>query len=196
MSALTDELGSGVGDVLDALPLCDDQPPGVTMRITDHIDPPDHVEPIHNRAPVLVPAFPAALRVGLPVIHVDGPAVVTLCEGSQVVVVLTAGRVLGAVVYADRIRVVYGALTLDLRDPSVRDAVVRALWRKLRPGEPEPLTAPRWSYDGMGCWWLDNGEDGIPCDQNNRPTLANLPASPDRDLLALAAVCVAVLGAS
>ena len=49
---------------------------------------------------------------------------------------------------------------INLADPSVRDALARCLWAALRPGEPEPLTAPRFRFHAaMGCWLLGD-DDG------------------------------------
>ena len=114
-----------------------------------------------------------------------------------------------------------GDVSLDVRDPAVRDALVRAIWRKLRPDEPEPLTAPRWDnnserrYSLVGRFMRDVSD--ATYDVRFRPTpggrspesedivvpaLGDLPRDSferpqdfaDRALLALAAVCVAVLG--
>lgn len=48
----------------------------------------------------------------------------------------------------------------DLRRPADRDRCVRALWRKLRPGEPEPLTAPQFANDGDAWGLCADGFDG------------------------------------
>lgn len=111
-------------------------------------------------------------------------------------------------------------MLVDLRDPPVRDRLARCLWTALRPGEPALLTAPCWYYDdGAECWWAEvttgYGRDthetfatkagsccsGSPThpDHNTHavPALAAVDlASPDRDLLALAAVVAHVLGSA
>ncbi len=179
------------------------------MRITDHIDPPDHVEPIRNRAPVLVPAFPAVLRAGLSIV-VRGPMPhVGPDEYLHTVVVVIGGPVVHFWHMGGARGALKDAVFVDLRDPAVRDAVVRALWRKLRPDEPEPLTAPRfWHPAPLATRWLVYGDDGslmirlapvVSFEDVDVavPALASIPLdSPDRDLLALAEVAKAVLGAS
>jgi hypothetical protein len=97
-------------------------------------------------------------------------------------------------------------LRLDPRDPTVRDAVVRAIWRKLRPDAPEPLTAPefrnyknrvfRLQSDGEASWFEPVGQitSNFIVVAISIPALASIPLdSPDRDLLALAEVAKAVL---
>lgn len=163
---------------------------------------------------ILVPAFPAVLRDGLPVIDsIDGERGMAQQRRSDWYT-LVWSEADGS----DMHRLVPSEFRLDLRDPTVRDAVVRALWRKLRPDEPEPLTAPTWRYPWTtGGWhpttpglrprWTlgDVGFDARPFDvqhpddrsQHVIPALASIPLdSPDRDLLALAEVAKAVLGAS
>lgn len=105
----------------------------------------------------------------------------------------------------------------DLRNPAVRDAIVRAIWRRLRFGDPELLAAPGWYYDTENEHWLFSvpigwdrdlhetftAETGSCCVGSNHhadhdvrtiPALASIPLdSPDRDLLALAEVAKAVL---
>jgi hypothetical protein len=205
MSALTDELGPGVGDVLDALPLCDDQPPGVTMRITDHIDPPDHVEPIHNRAPVLVPAFPAVLRAGLLAIAsvsidgVDVPVQCVVTDVNEAADGATVAPIPGEVDDTEPFDCGMKWLAIDLRDPTVRDVVVRALWRKLRPDEPEPFSPPHFHVgrgDGVLLWWLTVPDASGIGRSSEVAAVPNMQADSDDRALALAAVCVAVLGAS
>jgi hypothetical protein len=113
---------------------------------------------------VFVPAFSSVLREGLPVIgNTDGD------ESFGVVVAFTPT---GATVWwndwQESCEEEVKDLNLNLRDPAVRDAVVRALWHKLHPNQPEPPTAPRWfSFDGCDGpawalarerWVLDRGD--------------------------------------
>jgi hypothetical protein len=163
---------------------------------------------------ILVPAYPALLRAGLPVVYCAwvgepaiGAVIVRTCDDP---VVILTGDVHTGGIFANRIAVVHGGafLSLDLRDPAVRDAAVRALWRKLRPVEPEPLTAPAFGIAPNGHaatdphWLLYNGDlvarfmaiSCFPRIDHAVPALASIDlASPDRDLLALACVLAAVL---
>lgn len=169
---------------------------------------------------ILVPAWPALLRAGLPVVLVSGergPFVAWLDHMQQsALVAIEQDDALTEVRVSVR-RPNTLTIRLDLRDPAVRDAVVRAIWRKLRPDEPEPLTAPIFDCETRPdelpsededppCWWLahplapDNGvafgcliesKDGV---YRKVSALNDVDfASPDRDLLALAEVAKAVL---
>ena len=103
-------------------------------------------------SPVLVPAFPAVLRRGLPLVwrRDDGSA-------SEPLLCMEAPRggstelwtenSYGGHCYADVEHESAEDYWLDLRDPAVRDAVVRAIWRKLHSDESEPLTAPGFEFD-------------------------------------------------
>jgi hypothetical protein len=124
---------------------------------------------------VLIPAYPAVLRAGLPVVvERDGFG----AGGRFKFVAFWCGKSDGDVYVCDASERGYTKLwdadvvSLDLRDPAVRDAVARAIWRKLRrkatPGaldmrevspnvweSVEPATAPQWSYDDNGdSYWL------------------------------------------
>lgn len=159
---------------------------------------------------ILVPAFPTVLRPGL--LACDG-----CCRWFVVVDPDNFDDVFVADIGSGETEVVRReALRLDLRDPAVRDAVVRAIRRKLRPGEPEPLTAPLFYYGG-GCdrwagfaatarasWWLESGvfkcgwwDADVDDPAQGVAALAALRGVDvdhhDRDLLALAAVARAVL---
>jgi hypothetical protein len=166
----------------------------------------------------LIPAYPTVLRAGLPVVvERDGFG----AGGRFKFVAFWCGQSDGDVYVCDASERGYTKLwdadivLLDLRDPAVRDAVVRAIWRKLRPEESELLTAPAWRYPWVVWGWHPStpgprprwtlGEIGFdarslevqhPDDraQHVIPTLASVPlGSPDRDLLALAEVAKAVL---
>lgn len=152
-------------------------------------------------APVLVPAFPAVLQAGLPVeclgysLRGRAHAAQDVGDGEWMLWPNASGR--------------YWPLTslrLDLRDPTVRDAVVRAIWRALRPDEPEPLTAPVFVV-GVGAVLMESpGRQSIAfldrdisyAGSNHAaaqivPALTAIRHAPDRDLLALAEVAKAVL---
>lgn len=165
--------------------------------------------------PVLVPAWPAVLRAGLPVRVKWGAGdgdigpVRVLCsleesptEGETWCNVASTRNTPSVDDYP------LAELRLDLRDPATRDAVVRAIWRKLRPTEPEPLTAPAFDFstfvrgprvklyghrlrEPVVIRWrraVDRDHDAL-C-----PALADVDlTSTDVDLLALACCAAAVL---
>lgn len=165
---------------------------------------------------MLVPAWPEVLRAGLPVVVQRDAfgvgsfsAIYCDTDDDDVFVYSSDERGFSKLWDAD-------TLLADLRDGDVRDACVRALWRKLRPGEPEPLTAPLFYYDDdTECWWLQVfGQhatfhprsasccDGKTCG-HHVPALGVLGMplpkdAPDvlmeRDLLALAAVLAHAFG--
>lgn len=95
--------------------------------------------------------------------------------------------------------------TYDLRLPADRDRCVRAIWHKLRPTEPEPLTAPAFHWLGSAgnyatAWVMEvrDPPHGLTLSCGfaavRYPALTSVPLdSPDRDLLALAEVAKAVL---
>jgi hypothetical protein len=172
-------------------------------------------------SPVLVLAFPEALRAGLPVIvtrtSAHGPGsgrtydAVWLGEldGERFVARVCA---LDNGIFSPGMEQLgdEAIVQLDLRDSTVRDAIVRSIWRRLRPEEAEPLTAGRfwksWVED-VRRWFVER-----ECDSNTESVefrtvgrtregevfvvtaLAFIPLdSPDRDLLALAEVSKAVM---
>lgn len=93
---------------------------------------------------ILVPAFPAVLRVGLSVIELGRPVVVFAVSPRLVVAYLADGvMVTGEASSAD--------LRLDLRDPTVWDASLRALERSLDAKNDHPTPAP------MNCPAFMNG---------------------------------------
>lgn len=167
-------------------------------------------------APILIPAFACVLRPGLSIVHngYNDPSV-RICMHVD-----DQGRVAYAITDEQGDVQEWGRsknVSLNLRNPAVRDAVVRAIWRKLRPDDSEPTTAPAWSHveagEGFPCWWWvstnhvddDSDEDVETFGADNPthaggiidhsvPSLASVPLdSPDRDLLALAEVAKAVL---
>jgi hypothetical protein len=156
---------------------------------------------------ILVPAFPALLRRGMPV----------TAYGRQGVLVRSGERC--RVAYPDEREDIETSwyelreLRLDLRDAAVRDAIVRAIWRKLRPGmidvhgrlPPDPLTAPHFYFDGhearlglagspSGCFeYLEFAPMRRPYTDVEVVAFAAIPReSRDRSLLALAEVAKAV----
>lgn len=175
-------------------------------------------------APILMPCPAALLRPGICVYHAVGfgdvvdadaveemPAVVTHLwmrldgdRGERVGDVTVYGEVgpdRGDVGTEERDP---AALSVDLRDPSIRDRLARAIWAKLRPKEPEPITAPTFACysPSARCWTLRI--DGRASEMFSHlggkavgavvPALADIPLdSPDRDLLALRAVALVVL---
>lgn len=185
-------------------------------------------------APILVPAFACVLRAGLPVLEPEHGAFV-LVDTYEICVAgnsensdaselraLIGRRVIDRadvdVSSGRRSRhcdiqrgdVPASCLRLNLRVPAVRDALVRALWRKLRPSDDEPHAAPMWvphDSDAVPAWSLatmdgDGDADSIyfaeqigetaPDDSMAIPSLANCYAE-DGDLLALAEVAKSVL---
>jgi hypothetical protein len=182
-------------------------------------------------APLLIPAYPALLRAGLPVVcdletdegdaYIDVAAVVISlygvdCDPDPWLTIGIDDRGNSG----ERAEALIAHTRLDLRNPAVRDQAVRALWRKLRPGEPEPLTAPRWDNNSEQRYSLvgrhmrgvsDTAYDvrfrptpggrSPECEDIVVPALGVLPRDSferpqdfaDRDLLALAAVLAAVL---
>jgi hypothetical protein len=169
--------------------------------------------------PVFVPAFQAVLRPGI-MLMVPGP--IGACADGEWLNTPLQMRGGGDDLHFNA----FGfwqteraaKCRLDLRDPSVRDAVVRAIWRKLRSDEPEPLTTPRWSRlcyqrnetpDSLDSWTLTSPKSP-PIDfsaasspwgfRSEWRTVVDLGDSelvpldsPNRDLLALAEVAKAVL---
>jgi hypothetical protein len=168
-----------------------------------------------NEEGVFVPAFPAVLRAGLPV-FVDQKEwiyVGTTTDGTHQFSQVSPG-VLPSRMVADSFITAY----LDLRNPTVRDAVVRAIWHKLHPKEPDPLTAPAFllHMESLRLWRLCwhaypvCGRSSARLHQGaifhfepsvgpggraqEVPALATIPLdSLDRDLLALAEVAKVVL---
>ncbi len=166
-------------------------------------------------APMLIPAYPALLRAGLPVRvkwgagdgDVGPERVLCSVEESP-----TDGEVWCNIASTRNVPSVddypLSELRLDLRDPAARDASVRALWRKVHP-EAVPLTAPAFYWypfvEGTkACWILEHpeGSPAVRCQDRSPmyepaqviPALASIPLdSPDRDMLALACVLAAVL---
>jgi hypothetical protein len=157
--------------------------------------------------PITIPVFAALLRAGLPVIDAD--------DGERGIVMF------GESIYAEK-RGPFGYINgkpgeswrLDLRDPIIRDACVRAIWRKLRPGDPEPLNSPKFRRDAFNVWsvWDIEKNTGallaVAFAPNGTsspwrfvvPALADITDIADVagddidcDLLALGCVCVAVL---
>lgn len=169
--------------------------------------------------PILIPAFPAVLRAGMPCVVEYEEYETWVFLGLTTDGALQFARSSPAAILPSRMSIdeSVASVRLDLRDAAVRDAVVRAVWRKLRPTEPEPLTAPSWSCsyppghvpdeidDERPCWYLGPDGDALTfVDAEDGPVdddtvfVAGLDeimlrCSPDRDLLALAAVACAVL---
>ena len=87
--------------------------------------------------PILVPAYPAMLRAGLPVVDRDDGEVGVLIRADPdlpwQVSVYRGG-------YGWDLDEMPGAWSCNLRDPAVRDACVRALWRKLGADRDEPFS--------------------------------------------------------
>lgn len=103
----------------------------------------------------------------------------------------------------------HAAVDVDLRDGAVRDHALRVLYAKVRPEEPEPVSAPRWGEEcsSPGVWFVGGRRNHFASpkyagptwnpSQTTIPALASVPLdSPDRDLLALACVIAAVLGSA
>ena len=150
---------------------------------------------------VLLPAqaLPGLLQSGLPVIRggrVHAPGIACDRAAHEWWCWYTMNRV---------VPVPARELSVDLCDPTVRDAIVRALWALLRPDDPEPVTAPSWygGYSDGYRWCLDRRFERGPRfaakvnqmrpDRIVVPALADIPSSDDDstwicDLLALRAV--------
>ena len=155
---------------------------------------------------LLIPAYPQVLAPGLLIRFGGAPHVVTFVEptahsakgfNANAVNVDPADPELGT-----EIGPLYHHLTrLDLREPAVRDAVARAIWRTLRPNEPEPLTAPVFASHADGAFFTLEHQRFVAHSaadyEHEVPALGNVAlANPDRDLLALAAIAAHVLGGS
>jgi hypothetical protein len=175
---------------------------------------------------VLIPAYPAVLRARLPLpvvfrdtrhiaVHYDDrydPMVGGVGFPGVTIVMPT---------HADRCHtsqapkpVYVQSLAIDLRESIVRDALVREIWHKLRPGmidvhgrpPPDPLTAPHFYFNGarearLGLAGSPGGAflyvefDPVrrPYTDIEVPALATIPLdSFDRELLALAEVAKVV----
>lgn len=113
--------------------------------------------------PLLMPCPPALLRPGLVLadgaivtcVYVDGVTPTT--GGSCVMVVADDG--------VEDPRDV-GGISIDLRDPSVRDALLREVLRKLRPDAPEQFGAPALEPAENGADWILFFKDGAFLDLN------------------------------
>lgn len=156
-------------------------------------------------SPVLVPAWPEVLRVGLPVVNKQGHDIgVFMYECNDSFLGETWCKIYSAHELGEQR---LSSLRLDLRDPYIHDAVVRAMWRTLRrttvrpasdvldmreasPGvwEPEPVNAPQFDHvANRRCWvmWAGGGGRGacftpdgttfFPSTVHAVPALASVP---------------------
>jgi hypothetical protein len=162
-------------------------------------------------APILLPAeaLPGLLRAGTPILYNETPGVVLFnCDVNGEPGAFIGGTTWDAIDDEDANGVTLEDLSIDLRVPEAGDAIKRAIRRVLHPGMPEPFNAPRFSYDsGDVPHWLMHVDDVLvarfmarPCFpqiDHGVPALADVPLdSPDRDLLALRCVALAVGGAT
>lgn len=110
---------------------------------------------------IIVHAWPLVLRPGL---VVDTGGLTEGCAWADNTQILVAfGDEVCSVAWEDggetttEDDIPLAALRLNLRDDATRDAVLRAMWRKLRPEDPESLSAPQWiphDDDATPAWSL------------------------------------------